>query len=644
MDALPMIANGIIIDDKYQIEEAIGTGGFGAVYRAVQKQFDRQVAIKILDTTLLLEPDGLPRFEREAKSIGSLKHKNIVALYGYGAWQQAPYMVMELVQGTSVERLIQSERIVEPMRALRIIKQVFEGLGCAHSGGVIHRDLKPSNIMISEDAESNECVKLIDFGLAKLMPGYGIPGQKLTETGYAVGTCHYMAPEQALGGIVDGRSDIYAAGCILYQMLTGRPPFDGEDNTAIMHLHLSAQPIALSNLLPREFPVAAISSLIENCIAKDASNRYQQCKDAITDIERIIDGKFSQVTPLSARPMKSMHTVPSSNRVRLVAPIIGLTTLVLLGGSAYKWFSDREQDRLARNEGARNVVQAAMRTGISILPSTVRELERVKLLDDEEHFLSKSERYYVLVDLGRAYLKLRPAIAEAYADEAAAMLPEAVHDGYRHVCDVIPIYVKLNNEKKMLDTLTIAERTPDVGVKFEARTYFIMYYLNHHRLDLCETYAKMNEKEKSTSIYASPTISNMMLAMVKFFQQDLDAAEKYYRVVSEVHDEPDSWMGLARCALFAHDYPRAIEMTEQAQEAQNRHSSAIFKPGVILRAAALHYLGKEKEASLVESSVSGDPENPLEVTLLSRLDQRILMLARKRQPLKITDVELVYQR
>jgi eukaryotic-like serine/threonine-protein kinase len=189
-----MLTAGTLIDGKYEVERVLGAGGFGTVYGAVQPQLGRTVAVKVVSTTLLHEADGLARFEREAKAISSLNHKNIVQFYGYGTWQQAPYMVMELVAGTSLEEILRGGRSIEPMRALRLIHQLFEALGAAHEVGVIHRDLKPSNILV-QNSELGETLKIIDFGLAKLMPGYGIPGQKLTETGYALGTCAYMPPQ-----------------------------------------------------------------------------------------------------------------------------------------------------------------------------------------------------------------------------------------------------------------------------------------------------------------------------------------------------------------------------------------------------------------------------------------------------------------
>jgi serine/threonine protein kinase len=638
-----MLPKGTIIDGKYEIENSIGIGGFGAVYRAAQKQLDRIVAIKMLNTTLLLEAEGLPRFEREAKAIDSLKHKNIVRLYGYGTWQQAPYMVMEFIDGTSVDHILKIDESIEPPRALRIIKQVFEGLACAHAAGVVHRDLKPSNIMITEDAEGKECVKLIDFGLAKLMPGYGIPGQKLTETGFAVGTCHYMAPEQALGGVVDGRSDIYSAGCILYQMLTGRPPYDSDNNVTIMHQHLNDQPISVAKLLPAQYPVAAIAALLENCMAKDASHRYQLCTDAIAHIDAILEGKFSKVTALSIRPMKSLHVQPSRNKFRGAALAVCAASIALLAFGAYSWNSEKEQDRLAKLQSERSFVQAAMVKPVpDFTAATTAKLESIKALDDAEHFLSKAERYFTLTHLGIAYTMdgtSKNQTAIQYADEAVRILPDAVIEGDHRVCDVATIYSKLGEKKRMLDVLNLAERSPDVAVRFSARIYLGQNALAEGKVDLAESYATKNLNEPR-SINASTTIALMNMAVVKFFQRDLREAEKLNRIVSEGHDEEEAWSSRARCALFTGDSRQAVYMAEQAAEAYHRHSAGLYQPAEYLRAAALHYMGNEKEALSVESNLAQGPAVPGDSVFFSPIDQKILRLSRTKTPLKPSDITI----
>lgn len=329
-----MLQVGTVIDDKYEIVEKIGAGGFGSVYCAVQRQFDRKVALKLLNTNVLLERDGVARFEREAKAISALKHKHIVSFYGFGIWKQAPYMVMELIDGTPLQEVIFCSGGLEPARALRLIKQVFEALSCAHSAGIVHRDLKPSNILMAKEPDGSESVKIIDFGLAKLMPGYGIPGQKLTETGYALGTCHYMPPEQALGIPADERADIYSAGCILYQMLAGEEPFRADDNVALMYQHINDSPEPLAKRINASAPVDAISVLVNNCMAKDKNARYQSCEDAIRDIDAIQQGKLGNVTQFSAQPMRTRRKTDKKEQIKLLI----MSAAFAVGGLSILWF------------------------------------------------------------------------------------------------------------------------------------------------------------------------------------------------------------------------------------------------------------------------------------------------------------------
>lgn len=351
-----MLQVGTVIDDKFEIVEKIGTGGFGSVYGAIQRQFDRKVAIKLLNTTVLLERDGVARFEREAKAISALKHKHIVSFYGFGIWKQTPYMVMELIDGVPLQEIIARDSRLEPARALRLIKQVLEALSCAHRVGIVHRDLKPSNILIAKEPDGSESVKIIDFGLAKLMPGYGIPGQKLTETGYALGTCHYMPPEQALGIPVDERADIYSAGCILYQMLAGKEPFVADDNVAIMYQHINDTPEPLAKRINESasVPVDAISALVNNCMAKDKNARYQSCEDAIRDIEAILQGKLANITQFSAQPMRTRRKANKKQQIKLlitctVFAVCGLGALMFVSGLSHSPASSQ----LSTTENAR---------------------------------------------------------------------------------------------------------------------------------------------------------------------------------------------------------------------------------------------------------------------------------------------------
>lgn len=306
---------GEVIDDRYELLQVLGSGGFATVYRARQKQFDRLVAVKVLSKALA-DADGLARFELEAKALSLLKHPNVISIYAYGVWNGAPYMVTELLEGEDLEALL-SAGPVEPRHALRLIRQLFAGLDSAHKAGILHRDLKPSNVIVTKERDT-ETIKLIDFGLAKLLPGYGTNYQKLTEIGLAVGTCHYMSPEQCLGEKVDERSDIYAGGCILYQCLTGRYPFEGEDGVEVMYHHLRDHPMRLTSQLGTTGELGlmrALQAILDNCMAKNPDDRYDDASAAIADIDALLSGKFGVVRALSGQP-KALQLPESKESVR----------------------------------------------------------------------------------------------------------------------------------------------------------------------------------------------------------------------------------------------------------------------------------------------------------------------------------------
>jgi serine/threonine protein kinase len=295
---------GDTIDDRYELIAPMGGGGFALVWKAFHKQFDRHVAIKFLDTRLFGYADNYARFEREAKALNGLKHKNIVQIYGFGVWKEAPYMVMELIGGISLQALIKREQRLPYSRAGEILSQLCEGLSCAHANGLLHRDLKPSNVMVVAGPDHKDIVKIIDFGLAKFKPGYGVDAQKLTEDGVAIGTCTYMAPEQCMGQPLDERSDIYSAGCILYECLTGSPPFVGEEMLHVMFQHLHDAPPHLRPESDPAAPTAALDAIVLKCLAKSAEDRYSDVTAMQKDLQAAIHG----LNPIVARnePYKTM--------------------------------------------------------------------------------------------------------------------------------------------------------------------------------------------------------------------------------------------------------------------------------------------------------------------------------------------------
>lgn len=633
-----MIPVAKIIDEKYEIVGTLGAGGFGAVYVANQLQLDRKVAVKTLNTTLLLEAGGLARFEREAKAIGSLKHKNVVAIYGYGTFQQAPYMVMEFIEGTSIDKELRNSGKFEPMRALRLLRQILEGLSCAHAAGVIHRDLKPSNIMLTQDPDGKEVIKLIDFGLAKLMPGYGIPGQKLTETGYAIGTCHYMAPEQAMGSPVDGRSDIYAAGCILYEMLTGHPPFNADDNVAIMYQHLNNRPKAVTGELSAECPKAPISALVQNCMAKEPDQRYQTCSDALADIDAMLDGKYAKVKPLSAGQMRAIQPVGFSRNARLTVVGLGALALLFAAGNVLLTMNANDQDRHWTNEGDRNFVQDAMH-GIPLeaTPKIATTLAEIKARDDRSHYLTHAERFYTLVGLGyNDAIHGNNSQALAYATEAVKLKSDAIAHRYHHAPDVAIIFRECGETGAFLDILLdLSSRSDDPGVRFIARSMLIDYYIDTKQYKAAEACARENFQEDSK--FASSRESMTKLALIKFLEHDLRAAEEYYEGLA-IRRDPLGSIGVARCAILRGNYKRALDYAALAQKLYGRSKPEVLASSALLRCSALYCLNRDKDAQAEYEKFSKERQAEGESKKLLQLDQRIYVQASAKHKVGLADI------
>ncbi len=223
-----------ILAGRYRLEEVIGRGGMSTVYRGTDTSLDRVVAVKVaLDPLVEESPIYLARFTQEAKSAASIGHPGVVTVYDAGADGPTRFIVMEFVPGKSLADILKEERPLEPARAADIAAQVADALAAAHAAGIIHRDIKPGNIMV----EPNGSVKVLDFGIAR-----AVDGHSLTQTATVLGTSAYMSPEQALGQPVDARSDIYSLGCVLYEMLTGQPPFVADVAAAVMHQHVRVAP------------------------------------------------------------------------------------------------------------------------------------------------------------------------------------------------------------------------------------------------------------------------------------------------------------------------------------------------------------------------------------------------------------------
>jgi eukaryotic-like serine/threonine-protein kinase len=313
----------------FEIVDRLGAGGMGEVYRALDSRLGRRVALKVLPTELLSNPEGLARFALEARSASALNHPNIVTIFEVGQAGATPYLAMELIDGWTLRHLIDAGPL-PVKKALDLAMQIAGGLAKAHQAGIVHRDLKPENIMISQDG----FVKMLDFGLAKLQrPLHGAPGEpgaSLTQAGLIMGTPDYMSPEQAAGRVLDFRSDQFSAGLVFYEMLTRRRLFHRETPVQTLSAIIQEDPLPLEGLDARVPP--PLRWAIERCLAKDPADRYgstaelarelKQIRDRLSDFPQSADRRASRGGPQTATPGSSPSLLPTARSAMpsIVAP------------------------------------------------------------------------------------------------------------------------------------------------------------------------------------------------------------------------------------------------------------------------------------------------------------------------------------
>ena len=256
-----------VLGERYQLQEPIGRGGMATIYRGHDTRMDRVVAIKVLREVYSTDPKFVTRFQREAKAASALQHPNIVQVYDYGQTDGNYFIVMELIEGTDLRRYLRSRGVLAVDRAIIIAHDVALGLGAAHRRGIVHRDVKPQNVLVGRDGS----IKLTDFGIASVYKD--INAERLTTTGMTLGTVQYYAPEQAQGEIVSPAADVYALGIVMYEMLTGRTPFDGDTPVAVAMQHIQDIPTSPTQLNPGIPP--ALEEIIMRCLEKVPEMRFR---------------------------------------------------------------------------------------------------------------------------------------------------------------------------------------------------------------------------------------------------------------------------------------------------------------------------------------------------------------------------------
>jgi eukaryotic-like serine/threonine-protein kinase len=281
--------DGRTIGGRYKVDSELGRGGMARVYHATDTLLGRAVAVKVLSAQYADDANFVTRFRREARAAARLNHPNLVQVYDTGSDDGVHYIVMEYVEAKTLADYLSGGGRIMPDRAIELTEAVSDALTVAHSQGVIHRDIKPANIMVTRDGQ----VKVTDFGIARVTTN-----ETVQQTAAVLGTASYLSPEQAQGEPIDQRSDLYSLGCVLYEMLTGRPPFIADSPVAVASKHVLEQPIPASRLNPDVSP--ELDAVVMRALAKNPDNRYQSAGEMKEDLERARRGLPVMATPILA--------------------------------------------------------------------------------------------------------------------------------------------------------------------------------------------------------------------------------------------------------------------------------------------------------------------------------------------------------
>jgi serine/threonine-protein kinase len=367
---------GRVLGARYEVDEVLGYGGMAEVHHGLDTRLGREVAIKMLRADLARDATFQMRFSREAQNAAALNHPAIVAVYDTGEergplGETLPYIVMEFVNGRTLKEVLTAEGPLQPRRALEISADICAALEFSHRHGIIHRDIKPGNVMLTRTGQ----VKVMDFGIARALAS---GASTMTQTSAVIGTAQYLSPEQARGEQVDARSDVYATGCVVYELLTGRPPFVGDNPVSVAYQHVREDPKPPSTVNRDVTP--DVDAIVLKALAKNPQNRYQSAAEMRADLLRAAAGRPVMATPIMrSDPTAIVNTQPrvgpygsrptsparvgdpqrrrTSTWVMVTLTILGVVALVALGAGLY--LTNRTHDTTVPNLVGQNVTNAS---------------------------------------------------------------------------------------------------------------------------------------------------------------------------------------------------------------------------------------------------------------------------------------------
>lgn len=328
---------GTRLADTYELLAVLGKGGMGVVYKARDLLRDRLVAVKMLHPHLTSDQQGVKRFQHEVRACRALEHPNVVQVHDSGITEDGrPYLVMTYIDGRSLGEVLEKEHSLEPERAILIFSQVCDALAHAHHKGVVHRDLKPNNIMLVASEASKDVVKIVDFGIAKLVAPDGTDTQTLTRTGETFGSPWYMSPEQCLAQRLDSRSDIYALGCVMYHALTGKPPLVGESAFETMTFHVSKKPRPFKSVRADLSVQPELERVVRVAMEKIPEERWQSMTEFRDQLLAASRQERVGTMGVATERMTAARLKPRGSKIRLIKVLLLVPTLVVIFAEVFK--------------------------------------------------------------------------------------------------------------------------------------------------------------------------------------------------------------------------------------------------------------------------------------------------------------------
>lgn len=418
----PIVSDPLIgsrIANRYDVQELVGVGGWGKVYKCWDTVLKRNVAAKTLFEQFTGDAERVRRFQQEAEATSSINSPNVCAIYDYGMLDNGqPYLVIEFIAGQTLSEILYSEHPISLDRVLSFSKQIMAALKAAHARGIIHRDLKPSNLIVSKSPEGEETLKIVDFGLAKLLDSTFESGQPCTRTGETVGTPEYMSPEQCEGLQVDARSDIYSAACIIYQMLAGKPPFVGDTMMATMYRQFSEAPTPLTT--HRANTPIKLESVVFKGLEKHPARRHQSASEMLSEFESIdLTAKTTVLRRMAQRVMRNPRSkiIAVSTTAILVA---GIGTTIYLTRPAPPSTAPPTVSAVSAPAGT-----PLFRSPSTALAQKMEDFDRSLATHDWVKAEEKGSK--LLEDIKTELGENHPILAEAYTRQGIALSQQEKH-------------------------------------------------------------------------------------------------------------------------------------------------------------------------------------------------------------------------